>query len=80
MGIWRTLGYVYAGFNILDGFILIAAGANFTAMQNLGSGPYGGMVNQIGSIALMYGGLGANNVRHIVSMGIGKERINRKHR
>ncbi|MDW0234017.1 MAG: hypothetical protein QOK50_07350 [Nitrososphaeraceae archaeon] len=56
MGVWRILGYVYAGLNILGGFILIGAGASMSTQPSLGTG-FSGMLNQIGSFAFIYSGL-----------------------
>ena len=57
MGIWRKLGYVYAGLNILGGFILIGVGANMSTQPSFDTGLSSGMFNQIGALALVYGGL-----------------------
>ena len=59
MGIWRTLGYIFAGFNILVGFILIAYGL-FLGSQSSStwSSDSMWMFIQMGSIALVYGGFG----------------------
>ncbi len=64
MGVWRILGYVYAGLNILGGFILIAGGARIISERGLdtqstfGAG-FSEMINQIQGFGLMYGGLAA---------------------
>jgi hypothetical protein len=59
MGIWRTLGYIFAGFNILVGFILIAYGL-FLGSQSSSTWSSDSiwMFIQMGSIALVYGGFG----------------------
>lgn len=58
MGVWRTLGYVYAGFNILGGFIFIAFGLQLGSQSSSESGLSSSMFNQIGSLAFVFGGLG----------------------
>jgi hypothetical protein len=58
LGIWRVLGYAYAGLNILGGFILIGVGASISSQPSLGTGLSSTMFNQIGDLALIYGGLG----------------------
>lgn len=57
MGVWRILGYVYAGLNILGGFILIGAGMSMSTQPSLGTGFSSGLFNQIGGLAFIYGGL-----------------------
>jgi hypothetical protein len=57
MGVWRTLGYIYAGLNILGGFILIGVGASISSQPTLGQG-FSSSINQIGGLAFVYGGLG----------------------
>ena len=57
MGIWRILGYAYAGLNILGGFILIGVGASINSQPSLGTG-LSSTMNQIGGLAFIYGGLG----------------------
>lgn len=57
MGVWRTLGYIYAGLNILGGFVLIGVGAHISSQPSLGVGLSSSMFNQIGGLALVYGGL-----------------------
>jgi len=61
MGIWRTLGYVFAGVNIIAGFILVAAGAGIMSQpqQSIRTGILSsGLFNQLGGFALLYGGIG----------------------
>lgn len=57
MGVWRTLGYVFAGFTILGGFILIAFGANLGSQTSSQTGLFGNAINQLVSLALVYGGV-----------------------
>jgi hypothetical protein len=59
LGVRRILGYVYAGLNILGGFILIGAGTSMTTQPSLGTGFSSRMFNQIGGFAFIYGGLAA---------------------
>jgi hypothetical protein len=57
LGVWRILGYAYAGLNILGGFILIGAGMRMSTQPSLGTGFSSGLFDQIGGLALIYGGL-----------------------
>ena len=58
MGIWRNLGYVYAGLNIIGGFAFIAIGAGMSTQQaNFGTGLFANVFNQIGGLAFIYGGM-----------------------
>jgi hypothetical protein len=60
LGVWRKLGYAYAGLNILIGFILIGVGVSVTTQPiqpSLGTGTSFGMFNQIGGLVIIYGGL-----------------------
>ena len=60
MGVWRTLGYIYAGLTIVAGFVLVGLGASLstqTSFQTGLSGLYGNMFSQFGGLALVYGGV-----------------------
>lgn len=57
MGFWRTLGYIFSGFIIIGGFILVAFGASVGSQMNFQPGPYGNTFNQLGGIAIIYGGV-----------------------
>ena len=57
MGVWRTLGYIFAGITILGGFILIAFGASLASQTSSQTGLFGNAISQLGSLALVYGGL-----------------------
>jgi hypothetical protein len=57
MGVWRTLGYIFAGLTILGGFILIAFGASLGSQTSFQTGQFGNTINQLGSLALVYGGV-----------------------
>ncbi len=56
MGVWRTLGYIFAGLTILGGFILIAFGASLGTQTSSQTGLFGA-INQLVSLALVYGGV-----------------------
>jgi len=59
MGIWRNLGYVFAGLNMIAGFILVGIGSGIMSQPNMQQGlPSFGMLNQLGGFALVYGGAG----------------------
>jgi len=59
MGIWRNLGYVFAGLNMIGGFILVGIGSGIMSQPNMQQGlPSFGMLNQLGGFALVYGGAG----------------------
>ena len=72
MGIWRKLGYAYAGLNILGGFILIGVGANMSTQPSLGTGMSAGMFNQISGLALVYGGLSGIMIGILLIWGLVK--------
>ena len=58
MGIWRVLGYVYAGLNILGGFVFIGIGASMsTQQQSSFDTGFSNVFSQIGGLAFIYGGL-----------------------
>ena len=57
MGVWRTLGYIFAGLTILGGFILIAFGASLGSQTSSQTGLFGNAINQLVSLALVYGGV-----------------------
>ena len=59
MHVWRTLGYIFAGFNILVGFIFITYGL-FLGSQpsSTWSSDSMWMFIQMGGIAFVYGGFG----------------------
>lgn len=58
MGIWRNLGYVYAGLNIIGGFAFIGIGVSMSTQQvNFGTGLFANVFNQIGGLAFIYGGM-----------------------
>jgi len=60
MGIWRDLGYVFAGLNIIAGFVLVGIGFGIMSQQTVGETglPSFGIFNQLGGFALVYGGIG----------------------
>ena len=59
MGIWRNLGYVFAGINIIAGFVLVGMGFGIMSQQTVETGlPSFGIFNQLGGFALVYGGIG----------------------
>ena len=57
MGVWRTSGYIFAGLTILGGFILIAFGASLGSQTSSQTGLFGNAINQLVSLALVYGGV-----------------------
>ena len=57
MGVWRTLGYIFSGLIILGGFILVAFGGSVGSQIGSQTGLYGNTFNQIGGLALVYGGV-----------------------
>lgn len=59
MGVWRVLGYIYAGFNILGGFVLIGIGVSMSTQQqsSFDTDLSFNMFSQIGGLAFIYGGL-----------------------
>jgi hypothetical protein len=59
MGIWRDLGYVFAGINIIAGFVLVGIGFGIMNQQTTERGLQSfGIFNQLGGFALLYGGIG----------------------
>lgn len=56
MGVWRTLGYIFAGLTIVAGFILIGVGANLSTQTSSQPGLFGNMFSQFGGLAFVYGG------------------------
>lgn len=58
MGIWRTLGYVFAGLSIIGGFIFIAISYTLSSQSSLQTGLMSSMYNQLFTVAFLFGGLG----------------------
>ena len=57
MGVWRTLGYIFAALIILGGFISIGLGASLASQTSSQTGLFGNAISQLGSLALVYGGV-----------------------
>jgi hypothetical protein len=57
MGVWRTLGYIFSGLIIVGGFILVAFGASIGSQMSFQTGVYGNTFNQLGGLAIIYGGV-----------------------
>jgi hypothetical protein len=57
MGFWRTLGYIFSGFIIVGGFILVAFGASIGSQLSFETATYGNMFNQLGGLVIIYGGV-----------------------
>jgi hypothetical protein len=57
VGFWRTLGYIFSGLIIVGGFILVAFGASVGSQMSFQTAPYGNTLNQLGGLAIIYGGV-----------------------
>jgi DNA repair exonuclease SbcCD ATPase subunit len=58
LGVWRTLGYVFAGLSIIGGFIFIAISYTLSSQSSLQTGLMSSMYNQLFTVAFLFGGLG----------------------